>query len=115
MSRFRDWWRERGWKARSRKAEATFEERRRLLQGNEELVAAVSAILFQFDPIGYNTYEYDFEAESIVLRTLGSPSLSVEELTEIVYGEFVHFDAGPGGSSASYVELAEELRRQGLL
>lgn len=83
-------------------------------------MAAVSALLFEFDPVGINfednTDEYDPEAETIVIRALASPPLSVEQLTDVVHAEFVHwFGSDTAGPRASYVELAAELRRQELV
>lgn len=85
------------------------EARRSALVGREALVAEVSAILFESDPIGINftenTDEYDSEAETILLR-LGDAQ-GPEDVQRIAHEEFVRwFDEKIAGPPARYAEVA---------
>lgn len=95
--------------------EKRLEERPGLVLAKEGVVAAVAALLFEFDPMGVNfeetTDEYDRQARTIVLRasTAFSP-LSIEELTDLVYDVFINWlGLDVAGSRDSYVELAADL------
>ena len=88
------------------------EERRKLLIGQEPLVAHLEALLFRHDPIGINfgenTDEYHPEAETIAIRL---PEAGDErELLHLVHEEFVRwFTASVAGSPERYTDIAHEI------
>jgi hypothetical protein len=87
-------------------------ERAALRQKYGTLFETVAAILFMADPIGINfksnTDEYEPEVETILPRL--SRDNTVEEVTGIVYEEFVRwFGAEEAGSRQSYQPVAEKI------
>jgi hypothetical protein len=88
------------------------EERAARLVGQEDMVAAVEALLFERDPIGINfdtnTDEYRSEAETIVIRL--PEAADVQDAARIVYEEFVRwFDPTIAGSPDKYGPIAAEV------
>lgn len=88
------------------------DERRRLVQGYEHLVASIEGLLFRHDPIGINfgdnTDEYRGEAEVLVLYR--GRAASVDDLRRIVHDVFVRwFDADLAGPESRYGEIAADI------
>ena len=87
-------------------------ERAAKLKGQEDIVEAVEALLFERDPIGINfeenTDEYRPEAETIVIRL--RDAASDQDAARIVYEEFVRwFDPTTAGSPDKYRPIAAEV------
>ncbi len=83
------------------------------LTSHEKIVARVSAVLFDGSPIGlnfgFNTDEYDSEAEPIVSRLLdGVPDLPA--LQSIVHETFVEaFDLTEAGAVERYHDVSTQI------
>jgi hypothetical protein len=87
-------------------------DRKQLSKDYKRLFTEVSAILFQHDPIGINfednTDEYDPEAGTILPRL--RPDISIDDLTAIVYEEFVHWFGWENvGGREIYAAIASEI------
>lgn len=87
-------------------------ERAAQTMGQRDLVLAVSALLFEADPVGINfttnTDEYDAEAETIVIAL--SDASGPHQLPALVHTIFVHwFDAATAGPVERYAPLAEPI------
>jgi hypothetical protein len=92
--------------------EADREERRRILVGQEALVARIASPLFDHDPIGINfeenTDEYRLEAETITLRS--SEASNESQLLQIIHQEFVRwFDEAIAGPLTRYEQISSEI------
>jgi hypothetical protein len=88
------------------------ELRQLALAGQEALVAEVSGILYEADPIGINVWhnsdEYDSEAESIVLRLHEADGPSA--LRRICHEVFVRwFDSPIAGPPERYDPISEAI------
>ncbi|MGI9584438.1 MAG: hypothetical protein ACR2N7_02495 [Acidimicrobiia bacterium] len=83
----------------------------------QDRVQAVSAVLYELDPIGINfgdnTDEYDPEARTIVAR-LGDAQPTESDLVKLVHKEFRHWFGIDAGNRSLYVPIAQERRRRGL-
>jgi hypothetical protein len=100
------------WARNADRIRAESQARRNALIGREALVAEVSAILFEADPMGINydqnTDEYDSEAETIVLRL--NQALGPEDVQRIAHEEFVRwFDAFHAGPPARYAKIGDAI------
>ena len=83
--------------------------RAELVVGQEDIVAAIEAILFERDPIGINfetnTDEYRQEAQCIVIRLAAAQNEA--DANAIVYDEFTHwFSIADAGPRSRYDEVA---------
>lgn len=77
-----------------------------------ELYAAVSAILFEEDPIGINfgsnTDEYEPEVDTILPRL--ARCVTAADVCAVVHEEFVRwFDSGIAGPPERYARIAERI------
>jgi hypothetical protein len=112
------WWRRRfpgspksEWDERAERLLAAKADRRRRLEGQEDAVRKLEALLFEHDPVGINfevnTDEYRAEAETITLRR--AEAKSVDDVLRIVYEEFVRWFDTVAGPKSRYESIAHEL------
>jgi hypothetical protein len=100
------------WDERAAQLRAAAQDRGRRLQGQEDAVAALEAMLFRHDPIGIdfenNTDEYRSESQTILLRR--AEAKTQDELRRIVHEEFVRwFGDDIAGPQIRYDAIADEL------
>jgi hypothetical protein len=100
------------WAERAEAIGAARERRKELVVGRETLVASITDLLFDCDPVGLNFVsnrdEYQAEAECIVIRL--SEAREQADVTRIVHAEFVAwFDSDLAGPSSRYEEIARQI------
>ena len=86
--------------------------RQQMRATSPEFFAAVSKLMFEYDPIlincGENTDEYDPEAGSVIPRL--RHCTSADDVTTVVYEEFQHwFGKETAGERDCYASLAKDI------